>query len=76
MNWFTDYKDHEKLSEQLFNSDWFKELMENEQFRDAYERNYQARFRLSETKFIRKLLNSEVARTEFVNNVLGADDES
>lgn len=75
MSWLSDALNHKKLEEKLFSSEWFKGLMENEEFREAYGRKYSVRLKLADTGYLKELLESEVARAEFVNEVLREDGQ-
>ncbi|WP_018130326.1 hypothetical protein [Effusibacillus pohliae] len=75
MSWLSDVMERKKLEEKLFASDWFKGLMENEEFRTSYEKKYSVRLRLADTKYLKELLESERARMDFVNKVLRSGEE-
>ncbi|MFC4766435.1 hypothetical protein [Effusibacillus consociatus] len=73
MSWLSDALDHKKIEQQLFSSDWFQGLMENEEFKEKYQKKYAVRLRMADTKYLKELLESEVTRVAFVNEVLRED---
>jgi hypothetical protein len=75
VSWMTDALEHKKIEEKVFTSEWFQGLMENEEFRGKYEKKYSVRLRMADTNYLKKLLESEVARVDFVNEVLREDEE-
>jgi hypothetical protein len=75
MSWLSDAMEHKKLEDELFSSEWFQGLMENEEFREKYARKYSVRLRMAKTEYLKELLESEVARVDFVNDVLKDDNE-
>lgn len=75
MSWFTDAMEHQKLQKELFSSAWYRSLMENEDFRHSFEKNYAIRYQMANTQYLKELLSSELARMDFVENVLNGEHE-
>ncbi|GAX89677.1 hypothetical protein [Effusibacillus lacus] len=74
MSWFSDLSERKRLEQELFSSDWFKELMANDEFKEKYQKKYNVRLRMADTKYLRELLESEVVRVDFVNEILAGEE--
>jgi uncharacterized protein YeaO (DUF488 family) len=64
-----------KFQEELFSSAWYKGLMENKEFRKAFENNHSIRYRMAKASYLQELLTSELARMDFVEKVLNGEHE-
>lgn len=75
LDFWTEIKDHRQLSEELQETPWWQGLMNDTGFHAAYERNYHARLKLSDSRYLKKLMRSEKERRSFVEDVLHPEPE-
>ncbi|ASS75337.1 hypothetical protein CIG75_10270 [Tumebacillus algifaecis] len=70
MGFWYEAREHRDAAEDLYETTWWQELMNDPHFKNLYERNYNVRLNMSSADYIRKLINSETERRTFVEAVL------
>ncbi|HEU4963996.1 MAG TPA: hypothetical protein VFV52_09110 [Bacilli bacterium] len=68
-DFWSEVKDHRELTEELHDTPWWQGLMNDPHFHAAYESNYHARLKLSDSRYLKKLMRSETERRSFIDEV-------
>ncbi|TCP59219.1 hypothetical protein EV586_101435 [Tumebacillus sp. BK434] len=75
MGFWSEAKEHREATEHLHDTAWWQGLMNDPHFANSFQRNYDVRLKLSSTAYIRKLMNSEMERRAFIEEVLHPNPE-